>query len=620
MRRLLTLILSFVFAVSLVQAQQKKETITTADSLQSISASTETVDLLVKEQMQRIQDSLSQETLRLQIENTTESVKRKSLEKELSKKKEADSIKLMRIKEQIAKSKYNTIGYPIVIADDTIRMLYTSLGTLTAAERAEITTRKIEDMSSLFFPSIDTLTIIQDGSTIEIMFKDKVVTTISQSDAMWEDKDAMVIAKEVSERAHKAIAKHKDLTSITTILKQIGLSILVIVICFLLVKFINNLFRNKIRRFFLSKIGTWFKGWNIRDYQLMDAKRQVRFILFIIRTLRWTTSAFLIYIALPILFSIFPFTQRLASTLFGWVTKPITAIFTAIFDYLPDLFVILVIGTTMRYVVRGVKYLMNEIAIGNLKITGFYPDWARATYNIVRFLLYAFSFVMMFPYLPYSDSDIFKGVSVFVGIIFSLGSSSAISNIVAGMVITYMRPFRIGDHIKIGDVTGDVLEKTPFVTRIKTHKQEVVTIPNSNVLSAQVVNYSTSAQEAGVIFHVTITIGYDVPWRNVHAMMTEAADRSEFILKDPAPFVLQTSLDDFYVSYQLCAYSKNPEKQATIYSQLNQNIQDVFNEKDVEIMSPHYRAQRDGNCTTVPESNRAADYIVPPFNILNRNK
>ena len=223
---------------------------------------------------------------------------------------------------------------------------------------------------------------------------------------------------------------------------------------------------------------------------------------------------------------------------------------------------------------------------------------------IITMILYAFTFVLIFNYLPYSDSTVFQGVSVFVGLLFSLGSSSAIGNIVAGFVITYMRPFKVGDHINIGNVTGDVVEKSPIVTRIRTHKQEIVTIPNSTILSASVTNYSISAIESqGIIFHVSITIGYDVPWRKVHAMMIQAALRSDYILRKPAPFVLQTSLDDFYVSYQLCAYSKHPQKQATIYSLLNQNIQDVFAENHVEIMSPHYRAERDGNESTIPTSN-----------------
>lgn len=234
---------------------------------------------------------------------------------------------------------------------------------------------------------------------------------------------------------------------------------------------------------------------------------------------------------------------------------------------------------------------MNEIAAGKIKIKGFYPDWAGSTYNIIRIILYAFGLVMIFPYLPGSDSDVFKGVSIFLGVLVSLGSSSMIGNLIAGLVITYMRPFKIGDHIKIGETTGDVLEKTPFVTRIKTYRQEIVTIPNSNILSASVINYSTEAHERkGVVFHATVSMGYDVPWRDVHKCLIEAALRSEYILKTPAPFVLQTSLDDFSVSYQLCAYSRNPEKQATIYSQLYSNIQDVFNEHGLDLLLPHYHA------------------------------
>lgn len=306
--------------------------------------------------------------------------------------------------------------------------------------------------------------------------------------------------------------------------------------------------------------------------------------------------------------------------MFAWIVDPAKSIFWAIVNYLPNLFVILIIWIVLKYAIRGLKFLMSEVENGHLRIPGFYPDWSRTTFNILRLLLCAFGFVMIFPYLPGSDSDVFKGVSVFLGVIVSLGSSSAIANLVAGIVITYMRPFKIGEHIKIGDITGDVVEKTPFVTRVKTHKLEIVTIPNSNILSSTVVNYSTMIADSGVIFHTTITIGYDAPWREVHQMMIQAAMRSDYILKDPAPFVLQTSLDDFYVSYQICAYTRNPEKQATIYSELHYNIQDVFNENGVEIASPHYRAQRDGNQTTIPEKYRPDGYHQPTFEITTKTE
>jgi small-conductance mechanosensitive channel len=275
----------------------------------------------------------------------------------------------------------------------------------------------------------------------------------------------------------------------------------------------------------------------------------------------------------------------------------------------------------MRYVIRFVKYIFQEIEAEKLVLSNFHSDWAMPTFSIVQFLLYAFMFVLIFPYLPGSDSDIFKGVSVFVGVLFSLGSSSAIANMVAGLVITYMRPFKIGDRIKIDNVTGDVVEKTLLVTRIRTIKNELITIPNSSVLSGNTTNYSVEAIDKGLIVYTTITIGYDVPWPKMHKVLIEAASRTDMIMEDPKPFVLQTSLEDFYVAYQINAYTREASKQALIYSSLHQNIQDVCNENDVEILSPHYRAARDGNMSTIPADYLPKDYKVPPFNVkVKRDK
>lgn len=223
-------------------------------------------------------------------------------------------------------------------------------------------------------------------------------------------------------------------------------------------------------------------------------------------------------------------------------------------------------------------------------------------FNIIRLLFFAFMIVVLFPYLPGSDSPIFKGVSVFVGILFSLGSSNAIANMVAGLVITYMRPFKIGDFIKIGDVSGEVIEKTALVTRIRTPKFEDITIPNSTVLSSTSTNYSSNTKQNnnGLLIHTTVTIGYDVPWTEIYKALIDAALKTEMTEKEPKPFVLQTSLDDFYVSYQINVYTKEPTKQPGIYSSLHQNIQDSFNAAGIEIMSPHYSALREGNTTTIP--------------------
>jgi small-conductance mechanosensitive channel len=297
------------------------------------------------------------------------------------------------------------------------------------------------------------------------------------------------------------------------------------------------------------------------------------------------------------------------------VWSPLKGVFIAVWNYLPNLFSIAVIYFVMKYFIRFVRYIFSEIEAGKLQISGFHADWAMPTFSIIKFLLYAFMFVLIFPLLPGSDSDIFKGVSVFIGILFSLGSSSAIANMVAGLVITYMRPFKTGDRIKIADVTGDVIEKTLLVTRIKTIKNEIITIPNASVLSGNTTNFSIEANEVGLIIHTTVTIGYDVPWKKMHETLITAALRTDMILKEPKPFVLQTSLEDFYVAYQINAYTREASRQAIIYSNLHQNIQDCCNEAGIEILSPHYRAARDGNMTTIPADYLPKDYKTPGFNV-----
>jgi small-conductance mechanosensitive channel len=239
------------------------------------------------------------------------------------------------------------------------------------------------------------------------------------------------------------------------------------------------------------------------------------------------------------------------------------------------------------------NFIKNEIENENLKLSGFYPDWANPTFQILRVLLLAFMFVLIFPYLPGSDSPIFQGVSVFLGFLFTFGSAGSLSNIVAGIVLTYMRQFKLGDRVKIGEVVGIVIEKSLLVTRIKTVKNEIVSIPNSTVMNNYTINYSNEAENGdGLILHSTVTIGYDVNWKLMHETLIKAAKMTESIELNPEPFVLQLSLDDFYVSYQINAYTKKPNIQAKIYSDLHQNIQDCCNQANIEILSPHFRENR----------------------------
>ncbi len=339
---------------------------------------------------------------------------------------------------------------------------------------------------------------------------------------------------------------------------------------------------------------------------MLDENRFTSLLLFASNVVRILFLLLIFYLTLPFVLRIFPWTQGTADMLFGFILNPLKAMATSVVEFVPNLFTIAIIYIVIRYLAKGISYLANEIKTEKLKISGFYPDWAVPTSRIINFILYAFMLILIWPYLPGSGSPVFQGVSVFLGLLISLGSSSAISNIMAGLVLTYMRPYKIGDRVTVGDVSGDVVEKNLLVTRLRTIKNEFITVPNSKILSDSSINFSTSASESsGLIVHTTVTIGYDVPWRKVHSMLTAAACKTPLIEDNPAPFVLQTSLDDFYISYQINAYTKAPAKQAMIYSDLHALIQDEFAKNDVEIMSPHYRAERDAPSTIPPVNGKS---------------
>jgi len=433
----------------------------------------------------------------------------------------------------------------------------------------------------------------------DVMLGDFVIVSISETDALWYNDGQEELAIRWKDRITESVAAARKELGWVRLILRMGLVLLLLGLVYLLIRAIGLGYRRLMVYVRINK-SKWLKDLAYKDYTFLTAQQEFSFMLFVLKITRWVAIILLVYLTLPLLFSIFPATRDWADNLLLLIWSPFSAILLSVWNYLPNLFTIVVIYFVMRYVIRFVGYVFSEIEAEKLNVGGFHADWASPTYSIIRFLLYAFMFVLIFPYLPGSDSQVFQGVSVFIGILFSLGSSTAIANMVAGLVITYMRPFKIGDRIKIADTVGVVLEKTLLVTRIRNVRNEIITIPNSSVLSGNTVNYTTEAVSSGLVIHTSVTIGYDVPWRETHQALIDAALKTNHLLKDPPPFVWQTSLDDFYVSYQLNAYTQQPNLVFAIYSELHQNIQDIFNERGIEIMSPHYRAERDGNPTTIP--------------------
>lgn len=338
----------------------------------------------------------------------------------------------------------------------------------------------------------------------------------------------------------------------------------------------------------------------LQHIEILPAARVREGLLKTLSLARAVAIAILGYVYLALVLSLFPRSRGLASELLGYVFAPLSSFVVGALSFIPNLIFIAVTLGIVRYALKLLNLVFDEVGAHRLRLPGFHPDWAEPTWQIARFLAVAFTIVIIFPYLPGSDSSAFKGVSVFLGVLLSLGSGSAISNSVSGAIMTYMRPFAKGDRVKISDTTGDVLERSLLVTRLRTIKNEEVTIPNSLVLGAHIVNYSAALGHGGLILHTEVTIGYDAPWRKVHRLLLEAAACVDGVEKEPAPFILQTALGDYSVRYELNAHTRRPDDMAALYSRLHQAVQDRFNAEGVEIMSPAFVVRRSGPASTVP--------------------
>lgn len=512
----------------------------------------------------------------------------------------ADSVKLAQQRARIDSLRQFTPGVPVVVEGDTLFYLYTKRGGYTPLQRAEMIDAAIMQLGKRFTLHPDSVYIESSDIVTDLMYGNKVIASFTDQDGLWEGRSREQLATDKRKIVVQKLKELKEEHSLWQLGKRILYFVLVLAGQYLLFWLTGWLFRKlKVR---IQKLkDTRLKPISIQNYELLDTQRQVNLLIFLSNLLRYVIMLLQLLITVPLLFAIFPQTKGLAYQIFSYIWNPIKNILVGIVDYIPNLFAILIICFAVKYLVRLVHYLSREVEAGRLKFGGFYPDWAMPTYHIIRFLLYAFMIAMIYPYLPGAKNGVFQGISVFVGLIISLGSSTVIGNVIAGLVITYMRPFKLGDRIQLNDTTGNVIEKTPLVTRIKTPKNEVVTIPNSFIMSSHTVNYSASAREYGLIIHSEVTIGYDVPWRQVHQLLIEAALNTTGVIDDPRPFVLETSLSDWYPVYQINAYIREADKLAQIYSDLHQNIQDRFNEAGVEIMSPHYMAMRDGNESTIPK-------------------
>jgi small-conductance mechanosensitive channel len=497
-----------------------------------------------------------------------------------------------------------------------ILSVYQAIGSITAKDRAEkITERILEAAKNGTSP--DSVMLTARPMWTEISAGGKILLAVSDDDAKIAGTARAQLAEEDAEGVRQALANYSRDHNWRTLIRGSIYSVLATLVLLLLIFGVIKL-RRLIHDFLERSLE---KRSRLKRTALQIAGTYVvSTVMALGSVMRWLVLIALFEAYITVVLSFFPQTRSFSHAVTGWVMTALQGLGAAALAYLPNLFIIAVVITIASQVSRLISMVFDELARGNLSIRGFYPEWAGPTAKLIRLMVLVLVVIIIFPYLPGSKSPAFQGISIFVGVLLSLGSSSAVANAIAGIILTYMRSFLVGDWVKIGETIGEVTEKNMLVTRILTQKHEIITIPNATVMSGSVMNYTREAKNSGVIFYTTVTIGYDAPWKTVHQLLIDAACATEHVLSNPAPFVLQSQLNDFYVAYELNVHTDNPRRMQFIYSDLHQNIQDRFNEAGVEICSPHFAALRDGNSIAIPTHYIPRDYAAPGFRVNVKEK
>lgn len=368
----------------------------------------------------------------------------------------------------------------------------------------------------------------------------------------------------------------------------------------IVVLFVSYKFFDVLEKLLIRKKNIWYKKITFKNNEILTVDNIEDIFKASITYTKWIVLFFLLYLAIPMIFAEIPETREWSLGLLDVVKITFVDIATTWINFLPNLITIIVIIFIARKLLQGLWFFFKKLGNEEIKIEGFYSEWANTSYSLIKYLVIAFSFIAIYPYLPGSGSKAFEGVSVFLGLLISLGSSSAIANIVAGVMLTYMRPFRVGDYVLIDGRKGCVIEKGITVTKILTYKNETVTIPNTKVLGSDILNYSVRADSQDLIVYTTVTIGYDTPWELVHEMLKNSAKASALINHNKEAFVLQNALNDYHISYELNAYTEHADRLPRVYSELHQNIQNEFAKNGVEIMSPGFHVVRNKPENTIP--------------------
>ena len=499
-----------------------------------------------------------------------------------------DSIAQQKTRQRIDSLRRVATGVPLVIEGDTLLSIYASQGGQSPEYRVSRLQDKIKKIGKSLKITTDSIYVFESEHTSDVMCGEVDLIRVSDLDGLWSGMSRQELARQQMAVIAKKIEELHDTYGLTAKLRGLAWAVVLIVIQILLFLLTKHFVRH-IRRRVIDGFGGRLKPLVIKGYEFLNIHQAKRILLLLTRVLQVALIVIQLFISLPLLFSIFPETEKFTWNMINYVWNPLQDIALSFIHYFPNLVKVVIIIYIVRWLLKGIRYYTDEIARENIKIEGFYADWAEPSYQIIRIFFIAFSIIVIWPLLPGSESGIFKGVSIFVAALFSLGSTTTIGNLISGLIITYMRPFFVGDFVRIGESEGIVVEKNAFITRLRDIKDNIITVPNNSILSMQTVNYTAAVRHSqGSIVHSDFTFTYKVPRQTIEQYLLEAADRSALLLKDPKPFVLVSTLEDFYTRYEINAYTVETHRLFAVYSELHKNILDVFREHDLEPTSSHF--------------------------------
>jgi len=474
-----------------------------------------------------------------------------------------------------------------VVVDGATLFRVTGISAFPAEKRAAAIADRIRAAAENRQNSPTTLRVQEVPLGTQILLGDQPVMIVIDEDANLEHVGRPVLAQAYTVRIGEAITDFRRDRDPKLLLRR-GVYAAVAVLGLLLGLWIGHRMMRRVRSALEKRYRDRIHGVNIQSFHVIHAEHLWAGLRTVVNVL-WTVIAlFATYMILQYSFSLFPWTRGLSNSLAGLVINPLVTIGSAFWNAVPNLLFLMVLAVVTWYVLKLIRLFFAGVESGAVELSGFDPAWSKPTYRLVRVAVVAFALVAAYPYIPGSDSQAFKGVSLLIGVIFSLGSTSLIGNMISGYSMAYRRTFQLGDRVKIGEYVGEVKETRLMVTYLRTPKNEIVAVPNSLIIGAEVVNYSALAKTEGLILHTTVGIGYETSWRQVEAMLIEAADLTPGLLREPKPFVLQKELGDFAVTYEINAYCNEPRAMWQLYTALHGNILDVFNEYGVQIMTPAY--------------------------------